>query len=130
MKPRSIIGYGLGFLGVLIVVASAAAAFWLLFHDAHGVPLLLYFTTLVGAVLGWWGFYWADSRRSLEGGGFLVSAAERLRTTRTGRRDTDPVVTVADPVVTPVVEDRHPVSPEIPVAVPSVLLNPPSSPSD
>jgi hypothetical protein len=98
MKPRSIIGYTLGALGVLIVVATLAFHFWLHVARPGEAHEFLYFPTVAGAVIGWWGFFWADSKRSLEGGGFLVSAAERLRLARAGRRDTDPVVAVPVPV--------------------------------
>lgn len=129
MKPRSVIGYTLGALGVLIVVATLAFHFWLHVARPGEAHEFLYFPTVAGAVIGWWGFYWADSRRAQEGGGFLLNAAERLRTIRLGRRESD-AVAVVEPPAPPIIEDRHPVTPDTPVVVPASVTRPPTEASD
>jgi hypothetical protein len=129
MKPRSVIGYTLGFLGVLIVVITLGFHFWLHYARPDGGHEFLYFPTVAGAVVGWWGFYWADSRRAQEGGGFLLDAAERIKAVRLGRRKSDAVV-VTEPIPLPVVEDRHPVTPDTPVAIPAAVVQPPTEASD
>ena len=99
MKSRSVIGYALGFLGVLWVLLSVAVYAWLDYHDAGEPTHLLIVSILAGTVIGWWGFYWADSKRSLKGGEFVVHAAERLRPVRAGRRESDTVAVVSEPIL-------------------------------
>lgn len=103
-STRSVIGYSLGLLGVLIVVATLAFHAWLHLARPDEGHDFLYFPTIVGAVLGWWGFFWADSHRARQGGEFLVSARERWM--RAGRRETDPVAVVADPALDPAPVER------------------------
>jgi hypothetical protein len=108
---RSVIGYSLGFLGVLIVVATLSFHFWLHINRPDQGHEFLYFPTIAGAVLGWWGFFWADSKRARDGGDFLVSARERWM--RAGRRETDSVAVVAEPTA-PHDIVMPPNSPELP----------------
>lgn len=96
---RSVIGYALGFLGVLIVVATLGFHAWLHLNRPGEGHEFLYFPTVVGAVLGWWGFFWADGRRAKDGGGFLISARERWMIA--GRRETDPITLVPNPATVP-----------------------------
>ena len=99
MKPRSAIGYALAFLGVLWVLFSLVVYAWLDYHDASEPTHLLIVSILAGTVIGWWGFYWADSKRSLAGGEFVVHSAERLRPVRIGRRESDAVAVVSEPIL-------------------------------
>lgn len=92
---RSVIGYALGFLGVLIVVATLGFHAWLHLNRPDAGHEFLYFPTIVGAMLGWWGFFWADSRRARDGGDFLISARERWA--RAGRRQNDPITVTPAP---------------------------------
>lgn len=127
---RSRIGYGLAALGVLWLLGTLALEAVLHVLQMPELPShWVYASLTAGAVLGYWGFFWALPRRAQQGLNSVLAARERLA--RLGRRDTDPTAVVLTEVPTaPVLEDRHPVTPETPVTVPQSVANPPTEASD
>lgn len=97
---RPVVGYAVGIVGVLGVVMCASVTVWWVFARPDADHDALYFPTVLFAAVGWWGFFWAEPKRAVQGGDWLVSASERFK--RAGRRDTDPVIVVPDvPVAAP-----------------------------
>lgn len=95
MTTRSHIGYALAALGVLWVLGTIALEVTLHIRAAPELPPhLVYASLTVGAVIGWWGFFWVDSARAKDGGTFVLDASERLHA---HRRATDPALTVPPP---------------------------------
>jgi hypothetical protein len=94
MKPRQVIGYTVGILGILGVVTCASVTLWWIFARPSADHDGLYFPTLLFVAVGWWGFFWAEPKRAVQGGDWLVNVQQRVA----GRRKTDPVVAVPEPV--------------------------------
>lgn len=97
--------------GVLIVLATVGFHGWLEYarpdqnHEFVIIPLV------VGAILGWWGFYLINPKMATDGAAIVVDAAERLKDVhfeRTGRRSTDPVVVIPDAAVVVPTAEVHP----------------------
>lgn len=116
MTNRSTIGYRLAALGVAWVLITLGIDIGLHVLGREEMPRhLMYLSLTVGAVLGWWGFFWALPGRAKDGGEFLLSARERL--VRAGRRQSDPVIVVpeAAPVSDGVGAPAAPAQPVAPV---------------
>lgn len=93
MATDSVLGYVLGFIGVTIVVATLAFHFWLAYRHPELKHEFLYVPITAGAVLGWWGFYWARPKRAEHGGEVLADQYLKIRgTVQPGRRGGDPPV--------------------------------------
>lgn len=99
MTGRFRIGYAMAALGVLWVLATLALDIALHVAGRPGIPAHLGYASLVaGAVISWWGFFWADSKRAKEGGTYVLDAQERLHA---HRRATDPPPIIIPPDETP-----------------------------
>jgi hypothetical protein len=117
-------GKKLSILGVSIVVATLIFHGWLEFARPDQKHEFLMIPLVVGAIVGWWGFYWMMPRRAKEGMGILLSATERIKRIRTGNREGDPEVVVKETTTSEVVVPSTPQHQTTEVVVPPV---PPSS---
>lgn len=123
-RSYKLTGRVLAAVGVLLMLAEAGTYYYAHFatgeHYDVNVTLLL-----VGATLGFVGFYILDNKRALDGGRFLVqSAAGILAVVRGGaKRSGDVVIAPVDPAAPPVAPASEgvaaPAAPAPPV-VPSV----------
>lgn len=83
MTPRTRIGYTLAALGVLWVLSTIAVEVTLHIRGLVELPPhLVYASLTAGAVVGWWGFFWVDSKRAKDGGTFVLDARERFHAHR------------------------------------------------
>lgn len=130
MKPRSPTEARLCVaFGMLIILTTLGFHFWLDYARPRDSHDFVFLPLSVGAAFTWWGFFWMNPKRATEGGGSLVSFVERLRTVKLGRRESD-AVAVIEPPAPPIIEDRHPVTPDTPVVVPQSVVHPPAEASD
>lgn len=81
------IGYFLGFLGIAWVFGTLATEALLHVRHLELPPHWGYASLAAGAIVGWWGFFWAAPKRAREGGTWVMDAADRLHA---HRRRTDP----------------------------------------
>jgi hypothetical protein len=89
LSAQQKIGYGVGLFGILwvfLTLVTEAA-----FHVRHVElpPHWVYASMTAGAVVGWWGFFWANSKRAKEGGTWVMDAADPFHAHR--RRDDPPL---------------------------------------
>lgn len=82
------IGYFLGKVGVAWVLTTIALDVVLHVLARPELPRhLMYASLTAGAVVGWWGFFWAEPKRAKDGGTWVLDARERFHA---HRRATDP----------------------------------------
>lgn len=113
MTNRSTIGYRLAALGIAWVLITLGADIGLHVFGRVELPRhLMYVSLSVGAVIGWWGFFWVDSKSAKEGGTFVLDASERVHL---HRRATDPPANVAAPASDGIAVPSAPAPPVAPV---------------
>lgn len=84
-------------IGVLVMLTGLGLHWWR--PDRHAIELIPQF---IGAAIAFVGFYAMDPSRAKDGGGFLVDAGTKIvGVIRTGKRASDPVVTVTKSVEQP-----------------------------
>lgn len=96
VRTKTIVGGFFAAIGTIVVLSEVAM------HFVAEVSSIKYemnhVVLLVGAILGFVGFFMLDRKGAEEGGGFLVNSATRIiGVIRTGRRSDDIAVVVDDP---------------------------------